>query len=336
VLRSSLGASGLRSFIDEVACFVAAHQLPSGAIPWYPGGITDPWDHVECAIALDLADMSEPAAAAYRWLAEKQNEDGSWFYAYRDGQPCEMTRDSNHSAYVATGAWYHYLATRDRDFLREMWPVIDRGLGFTLGLQQESGEVYWARDAQGTAWPSAPLTASSCIYHSLICGLRIARMLHKERPDWRDAAERLATAIRERPELFDVHGDNRRGYAMNWYYPVLTGAVSGRAARERLEAQWWDFVVEGWGCKCSLDQPWVTIAETCELACALLRAGDVARAEMLLEWVLQLQDSDGGFWTGIRLPEQAVYPPGEKTTWTSAAVILAALADSELGLATGL
>lgn len=336
MLRSRMTESRLRQFVEEVATFIGAHQLASGAIPWYRDGLIDPWDHVECAIALDLCGMSDAAAKAYRWLAETQNPDGSWWYTYRDGQPQELTKDGNHSAYVATGVWLHHLVTKDRRFLRELWPVVNRGLSFTLGLQQPTGEVYWARDPSDTPWPSAPLTGSSCIYQSIVNAVKIARTLGLDRPDWEDAAKRLALAIRERPELFDVHGDNRRGYAMNWYYPVLTGIVSGEQAMERLAGQWQEFIVDGWGCKCSLDQPWVTVAETCELSAALASIADLKRADKLLEWVLQLQDSDGGFWTGIRMPEQIIYPPGEKTTWTAAAVIIAALADSELTTGAGL
>ena len=332
MLSSRMTASELREFVNRTGAFIAAHQLPTGAIPYYRDGVTDPWDHVECAIALDMCGLSDSADRAYRWLAELQNTDGSWWYTYRDNRPEEPAKDSNHSAYVATGVWYHYLATRDRTFLGEMWPVVEKGLCFTLGLQQPTGEVYWSRDPEGNPWPSAPLSGSSCIYLSIVNGLKIVDVLGIQRPEWERAARKLAGAIREQPRLFDVHGDNHRGYAMNWYYPILTGLISGERARERITGQWDNFVVDGWGCKCSIDQPWVTVAETCELALALVGTGDMDRANMLLEWALRLQDSDGGFWTGINVDEQLIYPPDEKTTWTAAGVIIASLADTEHSL----
>jgi len=333
MLSSRMTAPQFQRLVDGIGAFIAAHQLPSGAIPWYEGGVTDPWDHVECAIALDLCGMSDSAVKAYRWLAEVQNPDGSWWYTYQDGQRKEPAKDSNHSAYVATGTWFHYLATTDKHFLREMWPVVENGIDFTLSLQQPTGEVYWALDYKDDPWPSAPLSGSSCIYQSITTGIKIAQTLGLDRPDWEKAAGKLIQAIREQPELFDFHGDNRRGYAMNWYYPVLTGVVSGGEAGDHIAGQWPEFVIDGWGCKCSLDEPWVTVAETCELAMALVSIGETGAADTLLEWVLQLQDSDGGFWTGIRLPEEIIYPPDEKTTWTAAGMILALLADSELALA---
>ena len=52
---------------------------------------------------------------------------------------------------------------------------------------------------------------------------------------------------------------------MDWYYPVLGGALRGAAAAERLARGWDTFVVPGLGVRCVSDQPWVTVAETCEL-----------------------------------------------------------------------
>ena len=319
----------VRELTDKVAAFIGNHQLPSGAIPCYRDGPTDPWGHVECTIALDLGGRFDQSTRACEWLSEMQNPDGSWWYTYQDNQPQELAKDSNHSSYVATGVWHHYQVTQDMNFLRQMWPVVEGGINFTLGLQQPTGEVYWARDANDVAWPSALLTASSCIYQSILNGAKIARVLGVDRPDWDEASQRLAGAIREQPQLFDTLGDNKRGYAMNWYYPVLAGIVRGEKAREHILREWREFVVDGWGCKCSLDQPWVTVAETCELSLALIRIGELQRAKKLLDWVLSLQDSDGGFWTGIRIPEEIVYPPGEKTTWTSAAVIMATVANAD-------
>ncbi len=329
MLSTTMTTAGLSRFVDATAAFIARQQLPSGAIPWYRDAVTDPWDHVECAIALDLCGRFEAAAAAYRWLASIQNPDGSWWYSYRDDRPQELARDSNHSAYPATGVWRHYLVTGDRAFLEEMWPMVSRGLDFTLGLQQPEGHIYWARDEQGNAWPSALFAAGSSICQSLANGNRIAVALGCQRPDWTLAATRLASAVRDRPDLFETAGDNRRGYSMNWYYPVLAGIVTDGEARRRLARHWSEFVVDGWGCKCSLDQSWVTVAETSELATALVAAGEIAQANRLLEWTLRLRDSDGGFWTGISLPEETHYPPDEKTTWTAAGVIIAAFAASE-------
>jgi hypothetical protein len=316
----------VQDIISDAVNFISETQLPSGAIPWYQDGLTDPWDHVACAIALDACGRFKASQQAYQWLRTVQNPDGSWWYTYQDDKPREMTKDSNHSSYIASGVWHHYLATHNKNFLREMWEMVEHGINFALSMQQPTGEIYWASDVKGNIWPSAPLAGCACIWKSLQDALKITGVLGYKRPDWREAANRLLGAIREKPNLFNTLGDNQRGYAMGWYYPVLTGISRGNKARLRIDEGWEDFIVDGWGCKCTLDQPWVTTAETCELIIALAKLGDWSRAKTLLKWVFKLRDSDGGFWTGIKLPEKIIYPVGEKNTWTAAGVVLATMA----------
>ena len=149
-------------------------------------------------------------------------------------------------------------------------------------------------------------------------------MLGLNKPEWATASRRLVRAINEHPELFHNSKDKSYDYAMSWYYPVLAGIVKGKGAKERILSQWSDFIIEDWGCKCVVEAPWwVTSAETCELIMALTRIGEHHRARLLLDWILRLQDSDGRFWTGMKIPEEEVWPPGQKPTWVSAALIMA-------------
>ena len=64
---------------------------------------------------------------------------------------------------------------------------------------------------------------------------------------------------------------------MDWFYPVLAGVFQGEQGLERINARWHEFVEPGLGCRCENHQPWVTVAESCELTMALLSVGDVAR-----------------------------------------------------------
>ena len=41
--------------VHATAESIASLQLPSGMIPWFDGGHCDPWNHVETAMALDVA-----------------------------------------------------------------------------------------------------------------------------------------------------------------------------------------------------------------------------------------------------------------------------------------
>jgi len=151
----------IQRLIQSQADFIISQQLPSGAIPWYRGGITDPWDHVECAIALDFSGRFSESSLAYKWMRDTQNPDGSWYFSYHDDKPQNLTKDINFSTYIATGMWFHYLTTRDLDFLRYMWPAVEKGINFALSLQQPGGEIYWGLSENNKVWPGAILTASS-------------------------------------------------------------------------------------------------------------------------------------------------------------------------------
>ena len=71
---------------------------------------------------------------------------------------------------------------------------------------------------------------------------------------------------------------------MDWYYPVLTGALDGEAAKARLADGWETFAMEGLGVRCVDDEPWVTASETAECAIAFAAIGDFATATDLLRW----------------------------------------------------
>ena len=113
-------------------------------------------------------------------------------------------------------------------------------------------------------------------------------------------------------------------YSMDWYYPVLGGALRGQAGYERLVEGRRDFLGEGVGCRCVRDRPWYTVAETCELIIALDTCGLTDRARDLFEWVHTLRQEDGSYWTGITHPDGQLWPV-ERLSWTAATVILAAV-----------
>ncbi len=319
----------IRKLIQSQADFIISQQLPSGAIPWYRGGVTDPWDHVESAIALDLGGHFRESTLAYKWMRDTQNADGSWYFSYLEDKPQNLTKDTNFSTYIATGMWFHYLTTWDMEFLRYVWPAVEKAIDFALSLQQPGGEIYWGLSENNEVWPGAILTACSSTWFSIRCGRRIARTLGVDKPDWAEACQKLGRAIKEHPERFDRLGEDKSGHAMTWYYPILVGLLKGKQAEERISRGWPDFVINGWGCKCFADRQSVCVAETFELILALTRMGARDKAKMVLEWVLQFRDSDNVFYREaywpqreIRRAEQGPQVP-ERNTWTSAAAILA-------------
>jgi len=306
---------------------IAAVQQTDGMIPWFPGGHGDPWNHVEAAMALDTGGRTAAAAAAYDWLAATQRPDGAWHQYYRAGGVEEATLDVNVSAYVATGVWHHFLATTDTGFLETMWPVVDAAMGFALGLQRPRGEIIWARHADGTPWTFALLTASSSTFASLRAAQAVADRLGHERPGWENARAALGRVIAEEPGAF-LPKDR---WSMDWYYPVLTGVVTGDAASERLAAGRPRFVMNGLGVRCVADKAWVTAAETSECAMAHLVAGEVEVARQLLSWTRHLRNDDGTYFTGMVHPQRHHFPGGERSTYSAAAVVLTTAALTGIG-----
>ncbi|WP_226648222.1 prenyltransferase/squalene oxidase repeat-containing protein [Microbulbifer variabilis] len=323
-------------FVRNSAAYILSQQLPDGSIPWFKGHYADPWDHVEAAMGLAIAGEFIAAEKAYRWLAEIQLPDGSWWAAYKDGViDNSERRESNFVAYVATGIWHYYLISGDRRFLQRYWPMVERAINFVLSLQTEHGEIHWAVDSEGKPKEDALITGCASVYKSLECAINITSALGLERAEWIRGRAALGEALQSKPERFDRTWESKARFSMDWFYPVLTGAFTGEAARARLQQRWDEFVVAGLGCRCVNDEPWVTVAESCELTMALLASGQRARAEIIYRGLHRWQDSDGGYWTGYVYRDQAVWPE-EKTTWTVGAMLLAADALADLTPASGL
>ena len=297
---------------------IEAAQEASGAIPWFPGGHTDPWDHVECAMALSAAGLTGAAVRAYDWLRRTQRADGAWPSKVTLGEVTDAMAETNQCAYVAVGVWHHLLVTGDDRFAWRMWPTVRAAIDFVLGRQTARGEIGWSVGSDGSTTDDALLTGSSSTYQSLRCALALADWVGESQPDWELDAGRLAHVVAEHPEAFL----DKARFSMDWYYPVLGGAVRGDPARARLAAGWDSFVVPGLGIRCVSDEPWVTGAETCELVLALDTIGDRDRAAELLADMQHLRTADGAYWTGWQYAEQ-VFWPDERSTWTAAAVVLA-------------
>ena len=319
-LPGILSASQLR----RTAEYVASQQLPSGLIPWFAGRHGDPWDHVEGAMALAVAGMRAEALRAYEWSAHTQSAAGTWPMETVGSGPCpEITNhtvDTNQCAYIAVGIWQYWLLTGDGRFVDRMWPVVRRAVDFVCDMQQPGGGIAWSLRPDGEVDDDLLLTGSASMVLSLRCALALADLVGDAHPDWELAAGRLAHAVAVHPDAFV----DKARWSMDWYYPVLGGAVRGADALALLNSRWDEFVVPGRGIRCVSDRPWVTAAETCELVIALDAIGDTARAARLMNDIQFCRDdADGGYWTGWVFPEAGFWP-AEKSTWTASAVVLAA------------
>ncbi|KYH44254.1 prenyltransferase [Branchiibius sp. NY16-3462-2] len=300
--------------------FIASLQAADGAIPWFSGGHVDPWDHVEAAMGLTVTGHLSEAAAAYQWLIDTQRPDGSWPMSVRDGVVIDAAADTNQCAYIAVGAWHFYLVTQRIDALTWIWPTVERALNFVVRAQRPGGELAWAADDSGRLVDGALLTGCSSSWQALRCGELIAHTIGVDRPRWRWAANILAEAICDRPALFL----DKSRFSMDWYYPVLSGALRGPGAASRVCDSWSRYVMPGEGVRCVDDEPWVTAAETVELVAALDAIGESASARKLFAEIQSLRDDEtGGYWTGRNVVNDQVWPV-EQTSWTAGAMLLAA------------
>ncbi len=313
--------------VAQTARSIALMQEPSGAIPWTEGEHTDIWNHVEGAMALLVGGEREAAEKAYEWVVGMQRTDGSWPLKIVAGTIEDASGETNMSAYLAVGLWHHWLLCEDRAYVERMWPFVRRGLDFAVGMQLPWGGIRWSQEWTTTGPDGVPahrnegslLAGSSSIYQSLRAGVALAELMGVSQPDWELAGGRLGHALREHRDLFM----DKSTFSMDWYYPVLGGAVRGPAAHDLLAERWDEFVVPGLGIRCVDTNPWVTGAETCELVMALDAIGDRDRALTLYADMQILRTDEGRYWTGIVYPDNVNWPV-EQTSYTAASVILAA------------
>jgi hypothetical protein len=318
--------------VARTAGHLASLQVRGGQIPWFPGGHCDPWNHVEAAMALTVTGYVDEAKAAYQWLAEHQLGDGSWFNYYVGDAVKNARLDTNVCAYLAAGLYHYVVATGDVDFAAQLWPNVERSIEFVLRWQHDDGTIAWSLDAMGNCESYALLTGSSSIFHSLRCAVALAERLGFSKPQWELGAGRLGHAVAHHPGAFAPKNE----FAMDWYYPIFSGALSGEPGVRRINNGWERHVMDGYGVRCVSTSDWVTAAETAECVLALDALGLTSQALELFSFTRRHRRDDGAYWTGIAYPSEVTFPDRETTSYTSAAIILAADALTSSSPASGL
>ena len=146
-----------------------------------------------------------------------------------------------------------------------------RALDWVVSMQLPCGGIAWSQEwADGRPAKvneEALLAGSSSIYQSLRAGVALS-------PSW--------STSRSRSGSWPVAGSATRcastatcsstspTFSMDWYYPVLGGAVRGDAGRTPARrAGGTSSSSRTSGIRCVDSNPWVTGAETCELVMAL-------------------------------------------------------------------
>ena len=288
-------------FYKSSVDYILDVQNNDGSIPWEIGKKLDPWDHIEAAMGLAIAGKKDETERAYKWLRDNQLTDGSWYSEYIKSEPTTKRRETNFSAYIATGLWHHYLIFQDEEFLNEMLPSLTNAIDFVISMQTEKGDIYWAAEDGKEILDDSLITGSSSIYKSLECASAIFKIFGMSTERVNFSMARLKESINNNPERYDRSWESKSRYSMDWYYPVLCGIYDQDKSIQQIESKWSDFIVEGKGCKCVKEEPWVTVAESSELVLALVRIGLLSKAEELLDSLHQWRDDDELYWTGYVL-----------------------------------
>ena len=131
--------------------------------------------------------------------------------------------------------------------------------------------------------------------------------------------EAIISPNKLRSKKFDRGGISRARFSMDSYYPILCNCGTQEDATEFLNK----FYVEGLGIKCVEEEPWVTFAESSECIMALHKIGLTKVAKKIFSEVLKHKNPKGYFQTGYQY-DLKVYWPEENSTWTNAAIIMAA------------
>jgi len=167
---------------------------------------TDPWDHVESAMASPRPDWLEPARAAFDWSRCTQRSDGSWPIQFRNGIIGRRQQRTATSAPTSPPCLAHVFR-HPRQIIRArrcgQWVV--KAVDFVIDLQVGYGEICWARSETGPVL-EALLTGCASVFHSIRCALRSPPLSGEPQPEWELALGRLGHALVAHPEAFTGEG----------------------------------------------------------------------------------------------------------------------------------
>ena len=322
--------------LGHLAMFLEDAQFLSGAIPSNQDGSHDPWDHLEAVMGLTTLGYKDQALNGLNWMVANQNEDGSWFSLYQDEMPLKFDKQTNYASYIAVAVWHFYLLNNDINFLQNFWDSVKKGILFSLSLQHKNGAIAWNIDEFAKIDEDYLLTGCSSIAKSLECAIAISQVLGYQdcELEWKAAHSKLIKALENPSNIFDLQKDRSR-FSMDWYYPIIGGINSKQRIADltgRIQDSFW---IKGLGIKCVEEEPWVTVAETCECSIAYKKIGEDKIATELLLNAISIVNKKGIPYMGWQFHEN-IYWPEETPSWTSAACILAADANNQLTSAADL
>jgi hypothetical protein len=298
------------SWIDSNKAFqqakdwIISNQTESGKINWDDKGKCDPWDHCECLIALAICEEWNAFELGVEWFFSNLNQDGLIPPEFQNNEVTHNHFESHHAPYIILPLMQAVLMGRADLITSNIKEQVKSIFNQLQGFKDSDGYYYWAKDNNGMS-DNSLITATMSIYLSL-------------------KALDNSLEIKFNQELWDQKfnrdGIDRSRFSMDFYYPYMCGV---KCDKEQFYSDLKNFYVDGLGVKCVKEEPWVTIAESCECIIALLVLGNFETAEKIFNDILQFKNDDGIFPTGYQY-KLDIFWPEENSTWTNAAVIIAA------------
>ena len=285
------------------AASLAAQQEPTGRSPG-SGGPTRPLGPHRGRDGAGRGGEHEAAARAYDWCLATSTPDGSWpTTVARRGRRGRQRRDQ-----LLRLPGRRRLAPlpvhRRRAFLDRCGRRCAAAVEFVLGLQQPGGHRLEAGGGRPRS-RDALLTGCSSIYQALRAALALAEHREEPQPDWELAAGRLGHAMRRHPERFL----DKRTYSMDWYYPVLGGAVRGDAgARAGSRRAGTTSSCPGSGCAASAPTRGSPAARAANWPWLWSDGGARPGAADPARHAAPARPTDGVYWTGYVFDDEAVWP----------------------------
>ena len=287
--------------------WIISNQSSSGAIFWDEKGKCDPWDHCECLIALAIYEEWEHFWRGVNWFITNLNEDGLIYAEFQNEKPSKLHYESHHAPYIIMPLIQASLIDQEQDYKKiltnEQLLKLENIFEALNDFKDEDGYFYWAKDSNGYS-DNSLITASMSIFLSMVAK-------DKSFPKFN---------IDMWQEKFNRDGVDRSRFSMDFYYPFLAGIKNNK--KEFLDLLD-NYYVKGLGVKCVAEEPWVTVAESSECVISALIHDNENIAKQIFNDIQQFQNKDGIFPTGYQY-KMEIFWPEEDSTWTNAAVIIAA------------
>ena len=284
--------------------WIINNQAEDGKIMWDDKGKCDPWDHCECLIALALFEEWDAFNLGVEWFINNLNQDGLIYPEFKNNQHIHDHFESHHAPYIILPLMQAVLMGQTNFVTPYIKSKIKLIFNQLEEFKDEDGYYYWAKDKNGFS-DNSLITASMSIFLSLKA-LDKSIDINLDEQLWNSK--------------FNRDGIDRSRFSMDFYYPFLCGFKKDKG---EFQNSLKNFYVEGLGVKCVKEEPWVTVAESCECVIAALVLGDIESAETIFNNIFQFKNDDGIFPTGYQY-KMDIFWPEENSTWTNAAVIIAA------------